>query len=151
MTLLVIFVIFPNIIIGGLSVGFGSNNFNIKCDNKAFVSLAIWLTVTGVVMIIHIITKFILLVKCYSIPNPTKKRKLIFKIMIGIGMIYLIFLIGWNVVGSISFFKYSNECKNIEESLWIMMLITLIFQWLSIIVMVCYNLYNIHILRTRND
>jgi len=44
-------------------------------------------------------------------------------------------LVIWNIVGTVTLFKYSDDCKDDAAGLWILSLIILILQWL---LMYCY-------------
>jgi hypothetical protein len=64
-------------------------------------------------------------------------------ILFGIYLISWVCTVSWNVIGAIELFKGSMTCRNKAESLCIVNLIILIFQWIVIFQILCLGECNL--------
>jgi len=149
MAVWIIIIGLPNIIIGGLSIGYGGTNFNIDCDDEAILSLPLWLIIAGSIQIIFSIIRIYAQYRYLEDLDP-ETRKPIHKKITYMGFGYSSILIIWNIWGAVSLFKYGTNCRYNEESIWIMVLVELIFQWLSMLTLILDAISNIYIIR-KND
>jgi len=106
---------------------------NSTCDNKPddIIKLSTWLfvnagTITCVVMFyIMFLILFI------------NKKQYKFVIMTLIIFVFnCLFTVIWNILGGVELFKNSPDCRTQSEPLWIMVLISLICQWVGLL-LVC--------------
>jgi hypothetical protein len=114
-------------------------NMNTQCDDKGddIIRLSTWLFINSG-SALWIITIYISLFVLFMICEQ-------YKFLIMCSIIYVLnwlFVIGWNVVGAIQLFKHSEDCRLQAESLWIMVLIALIFQWVGIFLTCCLGGYD---------
>jgi hypothetical protein len=125
----IIFII-PSLILSGFSFAIGYFNIYSSCDDNSddLIKLSNWLFINAGVSICVIImyTLFLILF--------IKNKQYKFIIMTLITFISnCVFVVIWNIIGSIELFKNSSDCKTKSESLWIIVLISLMFQWLGLL------------------
>ena len=133
LTTILIFLIFvlPTIIlsIGSFIVAF--HNFNTDCDGE-FIKLSTWLITNGVFNISSIIILSLLSYLFF------KKEKFCYIVILFIFYVFIwIFTLVWNILGSIELFEYAEECRLTARSLWIMVLVSLIAQWVGLFATCC--------------
>ena len=138
--LTIVFVI-PTLVISIASFIIGANNINTDCDGKDIIRLSTWLFVNSTIALISIILYILLLILFFY-----KEQYKILVITVFIYIINCIFVIIWNIIGCIELFKHATECKSQAENLWIIVLVSLIFQWMNLtfaFLMVRYDCGNI--------
>lgn len=120
-TVTLIFVI-PQFVVGGIY-------WNDDCqDTDGWgMRLDIWLIVGGVIGIINSLISLPIRWFLHTLMGIT-----IFALWTA--WCFLI-LVVWNIVGTITLFKYSDDCRDDTPGLWILSLIILVLQWL---LMYCY-------------
>lgn len=101
--------------------------------------LSTWLFVNSGTALSTTIIYIILLSLFFK--NEQYKYLIIFLVVYVLNWIFAIF---WNVIGAIELFKDSTDCKNKAESLWVMVLVSLIFQWIGILQIVCLRRCNLN-------
>lgn len=98
----------------------GNQNWNVACDDGAFMSLSTWLCVIGTISLVCCIVAWIV----YCIKHEGMS------IMVGLTLIATIIVIVFNAMGSRILFTYASSCYTEAYSLWAITLAALIFQWI---------------------
>jgi len=137
----IIFIILPNFTLSALSIGYGVKYSDIDCDNDGIVSLSTWLIASGIVSAVYIVLiTSIIIGLLYHLSQENKGVVYALTLtIVCIGLLFSIWLISWNIVGAITLFRDSMDCKDFAEPIWIMTLIALIFQWITILGLCCSN------------
>lgn len=123
-------VLIPALGLGIASFVIAEDNKYATCD-KSFMDLSVWLNVNGALNIVFSIIILLLLILTF---------RAILAGVIGLVVLYyihLFFTVAWNIVGAIILFRDSMSCLDQTPALWIMTLICLIFQWISIVTYIC--------------
>lgn len=104
-----------------------SNNYNVSCDTNKMIKMSNWLIINSTITLVStlILTGF------YMSANQ-KNGYLIYTLYINI--VYILFLLAFNIIGTIKLVKYGDLCKVEASSLWITMLATIIIQYVIIAV-----------------
>jgi hypothetical protein len=127
---LIITFLIPTVALAISSYVIGIKNLNTSCDtpNGNLIRLSTWLFVNSSVSLGLVMTYCLLLVAFFC--------SLQYKWLILFILCFLmnwLFVFCWNIIGAIQLFKHSAECLQNAEPLWIIVIICLIFQWLSLI------------------
>lgn len=128
--LILFFALIPTIGVSIASIVIGSQNMNSLCDvgSNDIMRLSVWLIVNGSCAL-AVTTLYVSLLFVYLLKQQ-------FKYMIGFLVIYIInvlFIICWNIIGAVQLFDHSSNCIVQANPLWILTLIALILQWLTLI------------------
>jgi len=120
----------PIVTLAGISFYIGSQNTKTSCDNDKddFIRLSTWLFVNYAVSISSLLVYISVLLLFVWF------EKYIF--LIAFILIYIfnwLFVLIWSILGAIELFNNAQECKNEAPSLWIVTLITIIFQWVGML------------------
>lgn len=128
------------------SIVIGIQTKGSECDDESIINLSTWLIVYGIVTltIIGCVVVMLGISLCCGCVGVMTESACPFGCVVS-GNILIILLviantlwtIAWNIVGAISLFDHSMDCLNDVMKLWIMTLIVLIFQWISIIQTCC--------------
>lgn len=110
------------------------------CDSS-LIDLNIWLIINSSISL-GLAGIYILLIIIFLV---SEKYKYLIIFMV-IYILNLVFIIIWNIIGAIQLFKYSWTCE-----LSNIVLISLIFQWLSIIQAIFINRFNNFIFIEKNN
>lgn len=130
----------PTIGLSISSIYIGIKNLNTSCDtgNSTTMRLSTWLFVNSGTAIGTTAIYIILLLLFFN--NEQYKYLIIFLIIYALNWI---FVVSWNVIGAVELFKDSIDCKNQAASLWFMVLVSLIFQWVGMAQIVCLRRCNL--------
>lgn len=126
---------FINIAVGILAIVIGAVYLHTTtCDGK-MMRLPIWLLVVGCVSLIGGSTSVYTIHKTKDIESDeesgVKVNAVVVKRHIGSTLIGL-FLFAWNIVGAVALSRDAMPCKEQAEAVWIVTLVILCIQWLSI-------------------
>lgn len=102
-------------------------HYNTTCDVEKIIPLPVWLIINSTVMLASVIILWIFYIKA-----NTNNHFLSYTFYVN--TVYVLFLIAFNIVATVQFFKYSDNCKVTDHSLWAMMLATIIIQYVIIAV-----------------
>lgn len=97
------------------------------CDDRSFISLSTWLIVYGSVSLAFLPILF-LVIFIFAASGSFSSTFLII-----LFLVFALFDVAWNIVGAVSLFGDNMQCQEEDPALWIMTLIVLILQWLSLI------------------
>ncbi|QKF94510.1 hypothetical protein QKU48_gp1052 [Fadolivirus algeromassiliense] len=130
----------PTIALSIASIYIGVANMDTSCDTGGnnTMKLSTWLFVNSGTAL-GTTTIYIILLLLFL--NREQYKYLI--IFLIIYVFNWIFVVSWNVVGAIELFKDSIDCRNQAESLWVMVLVSLIFQWIGLAQIVCLRRCNL--------
>lgn len=120
----------PIIILASASFYIGSQNTKTSCDNDKndFIRLSTWLFVNYSVSISSLITYIsILLLFAYF------EKYLFLLVFIFAYILNWVFVLIWSILGAIELFNNASECKVEAPSLWVITLLTIIFQWVGML------------------
>ena len=117
-------VFIPGLALGIASLVIAAQNPDITCDGT-MIPLPTWLNVYGgtALGMCGVLAIAIALLTC-GVPIGMYTYA-------GIGIFHHIFMIAWNVVGAVSLFRDSTDCKDAVYSIWAMTLAVLIVQWIG--------------------
>lgn len=120
-------VILPIIAAAVSAIVIGAKHQDTTCDENALIPLHTWLFVYGgaALATIPILIALVIFLATEH-----------FKPMLGMIAVIIatqLFMLAWNIVGAISLFRDSMDCKDEAQPLWVMTLIVLILQWLTFI------------------
>ena len=119
--------VIPSLGFGIASFVIAGQNQNLPCDHS-FIYLTTWLITNAAVNLGTILLIIIMIVLFL-------KLKIIFFGIVTLCLLWLniLFLIAWSIVGAILLFRDGMDCQEQGSALWIMTLIALILDWLTII------------------
>ena len=126
-------ILLPSFCLSFASIYIGIINLNTSCDTADgnIVRLSTWLFVnSGTALATAFIYIFLLLMFFCK----EQYKYLIFCLIVYV--LNWFFVIIWNVLGAVELFKDSFSCKDQAGNLWIMVLISLIFQWVGIFLII---------------
>ncbi len=103
-------------------------NTDIDCDDGAVVALSTWLYACAAVSLASSFSVLCLL--GFMLSGHIKSAASLFCCIICPSGF---FLLAWNIVGAVALFRDSEDCMKEAESIWIMVLVVLCFQWAGMI------------------
>ena len=120
----------PTVLIGVASITIGYQNINTKCDveQNNLIKLSTWLFINSCFSFASIFLYIL-----FTILFLKKEQYKYLLCLIVFYIINFIFIISWNVFGTIELIIYSENCFKESLNLWIIVLVSLIMQWFSII------------------
>lgn len=124
--------ILPTVAVSIASFVIARENSAITCDANALVRLPTWLNVNGAVTL----GCCIIAVGLYIVAITFRSALFAF-LMYTVSGLNWGFMIAWNIVGAISLFRDSMACKDTNRPIFIMVVISLAFQWLAILSYLC--------------
>lgn len=124
--------VIPPVAVSIASLVIASEHRHESCDDGAVMSLSVWLIVYGSVTLA--ITFFSLILVGLGILMESKGAFLVIFITTILSSLWII---AWNIVGAVSLFRDSMDCLDDAKPVWIMTLVVLILQWLSLIYNCC--------------
>ena len=111
-----------------------TENKDISCDNGAVVELSTWLYVNASVGLFSCLLLLITLILVLTLRGFGSLISLPY---ICVLILNSFFLISWNIIGAVSVFRDSMDCKHEAKPIFIMVIIALAFQWFSLLVNCC--------------
>lgn len=120
----------PAVALGIASLVIADQNPDINCDGS-MMPLPLWLNVFGGIslgMCGFLIVALLLLI-CGT--------RVGFYAYLGIGVLYQLFMVAWNVVGAVALFRDSSDCQEAVHPIWAMTLSVLIIQWIGFFFSCC--------------
>jgi hypothetical protein len=130
----IITIIIVSIIVLGLVIALpiasyviASEHRNEPCYANSLMPLDTWLYVNASVELASIG----LIVVFYVLLIVTKNQMWAIPLVILV-ILNTCYLIAWNVIGAVSLFRDSSACRQAVKPIWVMMLVSLIFQWITI-------------------
>lgn len=132
--LLSILFIIPSGLLSLASTVIGIKNTNTTCDDNGhdIIRLSTWLFVNAAIETASIILYVTLMLLFFK-----KEQYKFLIITIVTYILNCIFAIVWNILGGIELFKNATDCQFQASSLWTMVLISLIFQWVNLGLVFC--------------
>ena len=123
-------IIIPSIILSISSIYIGYMNDQTVCDNEKddIIRLSTWLFVNSG-MSLTVLIVYISVLCLYA----WKEQYLFLILFILIYIFNWIFIIIWNIIGAIELFKNAPQCRSEAPALWIIALISVVFQWVSML------------------
>lgn len=103
--------------------------------NEPFVPMPYWLIGNSVQGLSFFLFGVMLLGLVYWTRN-----RILSWLFSGVILLNLLFQIGWSIVGMSSLFTHTERCLDQSELLWIVVLATVILQWVSIIMTVIFKI-----------
>lgn len=126
--MLVLLVVFPIVGLSSAQLVFGITADLYKCDKGGLVGLNNWLIITASVAL-----GYIALFCPLAVAGIYQENKSILGAAFVTSLVYVVWSIGWSIVGGYTFFKYAfDSCKIVEYDVWVMMLISLAYMWFSL-------------------
>lgn len=140
----IIFDACPAIVLGVWTFVYAGKNWDTSCDSD-WISLPVWLVVSGVVSIVFAVTSIVFVVVQLGIcaiswyAGLVKKTYVIPFVVLhsGLSLLYLIFLIVWAIIGRVALFKDGSNCQDDISSLWAMSLAVFIIEIFSLFAILC--------------
>jgi len=133
-----IFVLTPNCILGVLDIAYGSEHLDIDCDEDANIYLGTWLIVGGSVKIFYTLVVTILLFTYFDRQKKSNASYFLYFFTM-CGYIYWAFVGTWSILGTLALFQ-DSDCRDSEEPLWIIMLVTIVYEWLTFLGITIVNI-----------
>merc|ERR1711991_126475 len=115
----------PSIIIAANNTQAGDPD--VGCSRNGKPPLPTWHMVYGIVVLVTAAIQIV----CIILINKAKILFILVTLVVGL------FMFAWNIVGAVSLFRDSGECKDTNYSLWAMTLAVLIIQWIGMLVNCC--------------
>ena len=111
----------------------GAQHKNATCDAGAFISLSTWLFVNGAIGLFFVIVVFVTLIVSIALlfVNPELVAVPLVPLLTLI-IILPLFNLTWSIVGAVALFRDSMGCLEQTVSIWALVLVNLIIQWLSL-------------------
>ena len=121
----------PTLIVSIASYVIGIQNMDTICDGP-FIKLSTWLIISSTFNLVAIVLFTLLAYLFFT------REKFCYVVMFFVlyGFMWLLTLF-WNIMGAVELFKYAEDCRLEAEHLWIMVLVSLICQWLGICLTCC--------------
>jgi hypothetical protein len=144
-TLLTILVLTISLAFSIASYVVAFTNQNAVCSENSLIPLATWLIVYASVEIASIVCVSIIMLLSYLCIHRENIIININLMLSPVGVMCVLWLIAWNIVGAVSLFRDSMGClyddnnNNNNTSLWGMTLAVLIWQWLHLFKICCFS------------
>lgn len=123
-------ILLPSTILSIFSIYIGYENRETTCDNEKddIIRLSTWLFINSGVSLSVLISYIVILSLFYW------KEQYLFLILAIFAYIFnWIFVIVWNIIGAIELFKNAPQCRSEAPALWIIALMSVVFQWVSML------------------
>lgn len=102
-------------------------HYHTSCDNSKILKLSSWLIINSTITIVG--TVFLLGFYLVASGNNTYLLHVVYT-----NVVYVLFMLAFNIVGTIKLVKFSDVCKIEAYSLWTIVLATIIIQYVIIAV-----------------
>jgi hypothetical protein len=115
------------------AIAIAAQNQHSTCyDQKPLVDLAVWLFVFGATSLCLGIASLCGIVGffCSMMDRGPRSGQKCLCAFVGFVAPCLAFAVCWNIVGSVTLFRDSRSCREKAESIWNMVLISLVSQWI---------------------
>ena len=121
-------VVLPNFAVSIAGFVIAGIHWDGTCSDTAVVKLPIWLVVSGSISTGCLLVMVVGMI----IGMMTEYTGVIYFTMFWLKFISGMFLVAWNILGALSLFMDSMNCRNSDFSLWAVTIATLVIQWVGI-------------------